>query len=167
MSRAVPSGRREGMFLGSYCEIFGRGERLGCILNLDHSFDVIEAHLLNFLVCRYTLARFGSSLYNVGARSRIISHLGTWDYSGRSRSHRRHRRDVKIPVPRQVRWYACKIRHILKLTTRPRRLAAGRRSSTPRGARSARRACPAAPRPPSASSSARRRATSRPPARAP
>ena len=70
------------MFLGRYSEIFGRGERLGCILNLDHSFDVIEAHLLNFLVCRYTLARFGSSLYNVGAQSRIISHLGTWDYFG-------------------------------------------------------------------------------------
>ena len=43
---------------------------------------------MNLLVCRYTLARFGSSLYNVGARSRIISHLGTWDYFGRSRSHR-------------------------------------------------------------------------------
>ena len=28
---------------------------------------------------------------HVGARSRIISHLGTWDYFGRSRSHRRHR----------------------------------------------------------------------------
>ena len=45
MSRAVPSGRREGMFLGRYSEIFGRGERLGCILNLGHSFDAIEAYL--------------------------------------------------------------------------------------------------------------------------
>ena len=38
MSRAVPSGRREGMFPGRYAEIFGLGERLGCILNLGHSF---------------------------------------------------------------------------------------------------------------------------------
>ena len=45
MSRAVPSGRREGMFPGRYSEIFGRGERLGCILNLGHSFDAIEAYL--------------------------------------------------------------------------------------------------------------------------
>ena len=41
MSRAVPSGRREGMFPGRYSEIFGLGERLGCILNLGHSFDAI------------------------------------------------------------------------------------------------------------------------------
>ena len=33
------------MFPGRYSEIFGRGERLGCILNLGHSFDVIEAYL--------------------------------------------------------------------------------------------------------------------------
>ena len=45
MSWAVPSGRREGMFPGRYSEIFGLGERLGCILNLGHSFDAIEAHL--------------------------------------------------------------------------------------------------------------------------
>ena len=45
MSRAVPSGRREGMFPGRYSEIFGRGERLGYILNLGHSFDAIEAYL--------------------------------------------------------------------------------------------------------------------------
>ena len=45
MSRAVPSGRREGMFPGRYSEIFGLGERLGCILNLGHSFDAIEAYL--------------------------------------------------------------------------------------------------------------------------
>ena len=45
MSRAVPSGRREGMFPGLYSEIFGRGEQLGCILNLGHSFDAIEAYL--------------------------------------------------------------------------------------------------------------------------
>ena len=45
MSRAVPSGRREGMFPGRYSEIFGLGERLGCILNLGHSFDAIGAYL--------------------------------------------------------------------------------------------------------------------------
>ena len=43
--RAVPSGRREGMFPGRYSKIFGLGERLGCILNLGHSFDAIEAYL--------------------------------------------------------------------------------------------------------------------------
>ena len=31
------------MFPGLYSEIFGLGERLGCILNLGHSFDAIEA----------------------------------------------------------------------------------------------------------------------------
>ena len=31
------------MLPGSYSEIFGLGEQLGCILNLDHSFDAIEA----------------------------------------------------------------------------------------------------------------------------
>ena len=45
MSRAVPSGRREGMFPGRYSEIFGHGERLGCILNLGRSFDAIEAYV--------------------------------------------------------------------------------------------------------------------------
>ena len=44
MSQAVPSGRREGKFPGRYSEIFGRGERLGCILNFGHSFDAIEAY---------------------------------------------------------------------------------------------------------------------------
>ena len=43
MSRAVPSGRREGMFPDRYSEIFGLGERLGCVLNLDHSLDAIAA----------------------------------------------------------------------------------------------------------------------------
>ena len=33
------------MFPGRYAEIIGRGERLGCILNLVHSFDAIEAYL--------------------------------------------------------------------------------------------------------------------------
>ena len=33
------------MFPGRYSEIFGRGERLGCILNFGQSFDAIEAHL--------------------------------------------------------------------------------------------------------------------------
>ena len=45
MSRAVPSGRREGMFPGLYSEIFGLSERLGCILNFGHAFDAIEAYL--------------------------------------------------------------------------------------------------------------------------
>ena len=40
------------MFPGRYSEIFGLGERLGYILNLGHSFDAIEAYLLNLLVCR-------------------------------------------------------------------------------------------------------------------
>ena len=35
------------MFPGRYSEMFGRGERLGCILNLGPSFDAIEAYLLN------------------------------------------------------------------------------------------------------------------------
>ena len=42
---AAGPGRREGMFPGLYSEIFGRSERLGCILNFDHSFDAIEAYL--------------------------------------------------------------------------------------------------------------------------
>ena len=37
--------RREGMFPGRYSKIFGLGERLGCILNLSHSFDATEAYL--------------------------------------------------------------------------------------------------------------------------
>ena len=45
MSRAVPSGRREGMFPGRYAEIFGLGERLGYILNMRYSFDAIDAYL--------------------------------------------------------------------------------------------------------------------------
>ena len=52
MSRAVPSGRREGMFPGSYFEIFGRSDRVGCILNLGHSFDAISVSL-DLLVCRH------------------------------------------------------------------------------------------------------------------
>ena len=43
--RAVPSGRREGMFPGRYSQMFGLGERLGCILNLGHTFDATEAYL--------------------------------------------------------------------------------------------------------------------------
>ncbi len=31
------------MFPGRYTEIFGRSERLGCALNLDHSLDAIAA----------------------------------------------------------------------------------------------------------------------------
>ena len=45
MSSRGSSGSREGMFPGRYSEIFGRGERLGCILNLGHSFDAIETYL--------------------------------------------------------------------------------------------------------------------------
>ena len=33
------------MFPGRYSEIFDIGEQLGCILNLGHSFDAIEAYL--------------------------------------------------------------------------------------------------------------------------
>ena len=33
------------MLPGSYAEIFGIGEQLGCILDLGHSFDAIEAYL--------------------------------------------------------------------------------------------------------------------------
>ena len=33
------------MFPGRYSEIFGLGERLGCILTLGHSFDAIEAYV--------------------------------------------------------------------------------------------------------------------------
>ena len=42
---AVCSGSLEGIFPGRYAEIFGRGEQLGCTLNLGHSFDAIEAYL--------------------------------------------------------------------------------------------------------------------------
>ena len=46
MSRAVPSGRREGMFPGRYSEIFGRGERLGCVLNFGaHLFCGSDLYL--------------------------------------------------------------------------------------------------------------------------
>ena len=44
MSRAVPSGKREGMFPDRYSQIFGLGERLGCNLNFGRSFDAIEAY---------------------------------------------------------------------------------------------------------------------------
>ena len=40
-----------GLFPGRYSEIFGLGERLGCILNLGHSFDAIDVSL-NLLVGR-------------------------------------------------------------------------------------------------------------------
>ena len=42
---AVSSGSSEGMFPGRSSQIFGLGEQLGCILNLGHSFDAIEAYL--------------------------------------------------------------------------------------------------------------------------
>ena len=40
------------MFPGRYSEIFGLGERLGCILTLGHSFDAIEAYNMDLLECR-------------------------------------------------------------------------------------------------------------------
>ena len=42
--RILP-GAEGGMFPGRYAEIFGLGERLGCIQNLRHSFNAIEAYL--------------------------------------------------------------------------------------------------------------------------
>ena len=33
------------MFPDRYSEIFGLGERLGCILNMGQSFDAIDAYL--------------------------------------------------------------------------------------------------------------------------
>ena len=33
------------MLSGRYSEIFGLGERLGCILNFGHSFDAIGADI--------------------------------------------------------------------------------------------------------------------------
>ena len=37
--RCLPGGAAKSMFPGRYSEIFGLGERLGCILNLGHSYD--------------------------------------------------------------------------------------------------------------------------------
>ena len=45
------------MFPGRYSEIFGLGERLGCILNFGHSFGAVERVFLNLLVCRYARSR--------------------------------------------------------------------------------------------------------------
>ena len=53
------------MFPGRYSEIFGLGERLGCILNLGHSFDAIEAYLLNSLVS-ITLAPLTQLTWELG-----------------------------------------------------------------------------------------------------
>ena len=33
------------MFPGRYSELFGLGERLGCIMNFGRSFDAIEEYL--------------------------------------------------------------------------------------------------------------------------
>ena len=57
MSRAVPSGSREGMFPGRYSEIFGRGERLGCILNLGGHYLTLSTRIFELLVSLVTLAR--------------------------------------------------------------------------------------------------------------
>ena len=57
------------MFPGRYSEIFGLGERLGCILNLGHSFDAIEAYF-EFASKSITLAKnllFGWSLQPANA----------------------------------------------------------------------------------------------------
>ena len=43
------------MFPDRYSQIFGLGERLGCILNLSHSFDAIEAYF-EFASMSITLA---------------------------------------------------------------------------------------------------------------
>ena len=64
MSLAVPSERREGMFPGLYSEIFGLSERLGCILNLGHSFDAIEACFLKALKNPPPTPGLNSSLKN-------------------------------------------------------------------------------------------------------
>ena len=47
------------MFPERYSQIFGLGERLGCILNLSHSFDARGVSFKS-LVCRYARSRFGS-----------------------------------------------------------------------------------------------------------
>ena len=57
MSRAVPSGGREGMFPDRYSQIFGIGERLGCILNLGHCFDATE-RIFEFASMSITLAHY-------------------------------------------------------------------------------------------------------------
>ena len=82
---ALPTRRRDFFLVHFFCRLAA-----GTSLRRHRGVSLI------FLVCRYTLARFGSSCRNVGTRSRINAHLGTWDYFGRSRSHRRHRRDIYI-----------------------------------------------------------------------
>ena len=57
------------MFPGRYSEIFGLGERPGCILNLGHSFDAIEAYRY-LLVCRYTLARSNCILPTIAGQTK-------------------------------------------------------------------------------------------------
>ena len=44
------------MFPDRYSQIFGLGERLGCILNLSHSFDAIRARIFEFASMSITLA---------------------------------------------------------------------------------------------------------------
>ena len=45
------------MFPGRYAQIFGLGERLGCILNFSHSFDAI-GRIFDFASMSITLAQF-------------------------------------------------------------------------------------------------------------
>ena len=62
------------MFPDRYSQIFGLGEQLGCILNLSHSFDAIEAY--EFASMSITLApiRFYASpiLYGKGVKQHLI-----------------------------------------------------------------------------------------------
>ena len=55
MSRAVPSGRREGMFPGFYSELFGLGERPGYILNLV-TLLTLSGRIFEFASVSITLA---------------------------------------------------------------------------------------------------------------
>ena len=98
MSRAVPSGRREGMFPGRYSEIFGLGERLGCILNLGHSFDAIEAYLY-LLVCCYA----GASvlLHQLCFRLSGCSSSYLWRFSSPAAAREI---DFPTPFPHCTRW---------------------------------------------------------------
>ena len=63
------------MFPGRYSEIFGIGERLGCILNFGHSFDAIQASL-QFASKSITLA---PSLILVAAND--YDEFRIWDHS--------------------------------------------------------------------------------------
>ena len=76
--------------LGSLLDVRKRLHRTrGGFHRCIHISKVLCALLLwTMILCRYTLARLTFLCINMGARSRIISHLGTWDHFGRSHSHR-------------------------------------------------------------------------------